>query len=87
MNEHKQRRSAERQRKELAQQKRRRIEKAAPDLLAGHNMNVIEAKAALESRRLYKHGTDISPIINGFIECLQRIIKRSEQAIAEAERE
>ena len=52
------------------------------DLLEGHNMNVIEAKAALEARRLWKHGTDISPIINGFIECLQRIVKRSEAAIA-----
>lgn len=61
--------------------------KAAPKLLESHNINVIEAKAALKARKLYKHGTDISPIINGFIECLQRIVKRSEQAIAKAEKE
>ncbi len=56
------------------------------DLWEGHNMNAIEAKAALKARYLHKHGTDISPIINGFIECLQRIIKRSEAAIAKAEK-
>lgn len=57
---------------------------SAPDLLESHEMNVIYAKAVLKARRLWKHGTSIEPIINGFIECLQGIVKRSESIIAKS---